>query len=45
VPRFVDLVVFDEAHKPPRAFLWAGMNVLKRFNFAEKIGQHTRHYC
>ena len=38
-----DLVVFDEAHKLSAHFLGKEIKRTKRFNFAEKIGQHTRH--
>jgi SNF2 family DNA or RNA helicase len=38
-----DLVVFDEAHKLSAHFYGKEMKRTKRFNFAEKIGQHTRH--
>ena len=38
-----DLVVFDEAHKLSAHFFGKEMKRTKRFNFAEKIGQHTRH--
>ena len=38
-----DLVVFDEAHKLSAHFYGREMKRTKRFNFAEKIGQHTRH--
>ena len=38
-----DLVVFDEAHKLSAHFFGREMKRTKRFNFAEKIGQHTRH--
>src|SRR6266850_664261 len=38
-----DLVVFDEAHKLSAHFFRKEMKRTKRFNFAEKIGQHTRH--
>jgi hypothetical protein len=35
--------VFDEAHKLSAHFYGKEMKRTKRFNFAEKIGQHTRH--
>lgn len=38
-----DLVVFDEAHKLSAHFFGKEIKRTKRFNFAEKIGQHTRH--
>jgi superfamily II DNA or RNA helicase len=38
-----DLVVFDEAHKLSAHFYGKEIQRTKRFNFAEKIGQHTRH--
>src|SRR3989454_2153091 len=38
-----DLVVFDEAHKLSAHFFGKEMKRTKRFNFAEKIGRHTRH--
>jgi hypothetical protein len=38
-----DIVVFDEAHKLSAHFFGREMKRTKRFNFAEKIGQHTRH--
>jgi len=38
-----DLVVFDEAHKLSAHFFGREIKRTKRFNFAEKIGQHTRH--
>lgn len=38
-----DLVVFDEAHKLSDHFYGQKIERTKRFNFAEKIGQHTRH--
>ena len=38
-----DLVVFDEAHKLTAHFYGKEVKRTKRFNFAEKIGQHTRH--
>ena len=38
-----DLVVFDEAHKLSAYFYGREIQRTKRFNFAEKIGQHTRH--
>src|ERR1700686_4258678 len=38
-----DLVVFDEAHKLSAHFFGREMKRTKRFNFAKKIGQHTRH--
>src|SRR6266568_2811048 len=38
-----DLVVFDEAHKLSAHFFGKEMKRTKRFNFAEKIGQHSRH--
>lgn len=38
-----DLVVFDEAHKLSAHFFGREMKRTKRFNFAEKLGQHTRH--
>src|SRR5271166_3472678 len=38
-----DLAVFDEAHKLSAHFFGKEMKRTKRFNFAEKIGQHTRH--
>jgi superfamily II DNA or RNA helicase len=38
-----DLVVFDEAHKLSAHFFGREMKRTKRFNFAEKVGQHTRH--
>jgi len=38
-----DLVVFDEAHKLSAHFQGQKIDRTKRFNFAEKIGQHTRH--
>jgi SNF2 family DNA or RNA helicase len=38
-----DLVVFDEAHKLSAHFFGNEIKRTKRFNFAEKIGQYTRH--
>jgi len=38
-----DLVVFDEAHKLSAHFYGQKIERTKRFNFAEKIGRHTRH--
>lgn len=38
-----DLVVFDEAHKLSAHFYGKEIQRTKRFNFAEKIGEHTRH--
>jgi len=38
-----DLVVFDEAHKLSAHFAGKELKRTKRFNFAERIGQHTRH--
>src|SRR6266487_2179889 len=38
-----DLVVFDEAHKLSAHFSGREIARTRRFNFAEKIGQHTRH--
>ncbi len=38
-----DLVVFDEAHKLSAHFFGKEMKRTKRFNFAERIGQRTRH--
>src|SRR6266852_5724301 len=38
-----DLVVFDEAHKLSAHFFGREIKRTKRFNFAEKIGQYTRH--
>ena len=38
-----DLVIFDEAHKLSAHFFGKEMKRTKRFNFAEKIGQHARH--
>lgn len=38
-----DLVVFDEAHKLSAHFFGKEIKRTRRFNFAEKIGQHTRH--
>ena len=38
-----DLVVFDEAHKLSAHFFGKELKRTRRFNFAEKIGQHTRH--
>lgn len=38
-----DLVVFDEAHKLSAHFYGNEIKRTKRFNFAEKIGQYTRH--
>ncbi|WP_129677648.1 helicase-related protein [Candidatus Chloroploca sp. Khr17] len=38
-----DLVVFDEAHKLSAHFSGREIARTKRFNFAEKLGQHTRH--
>src|SRR2546427_2277882 len=38
-----DLVVFDEAHKLSSHFSGREIARTKRFNFAEKIGEHTRH--
>lgn len=38
-----DLVVFDEAHKLSAHFYGRELKRTKRFNLAEKIGQHTRH--
>jgi SNF2 family DNA or RNA helicase len=38
-----DLVVFDEAHKLSAHFSGREIARTKRFNFAEKIGQYTRH--
>ena len=38
-----DLVVFDEAHKLSAHFYGRELKRTKRFDLAEKIGQHTRH--
>lgn len=38
-----DLVVFDEAHKLSAHFYGQKIERTRRFSFAEKIGQHTRH--
>lgn len=38
-----DLVVFDEAHKLAAHFSGQEIARTKRFTFAEKLGQHTRH--
>ncbi len=38
-----DLVVFDEAHKLSAHFYGNEIKRTRRFNFAEKLGQHTRH--
>ena len=38
-----DLVIFDEAHKLAAHFYGSKIDATKRFSFAEKIGQHTRH--
>jgi len=38
-----DLVVFDEAHKLAAHFYGAKLEKTGRFQFAEKIGAHTRH--
>ncbi len=38
-----DLVVFDEAHKLSAQFQGKEIKRTKRFVFAEKLGQHTRH--
>jgi superfamily II DNA or RNA helicase len=38
-----DLVVFDEAHKLSAHFFGSEIKRTQRFNFAEKLGQHTRH--
>ena len=38
-----DLVVFDEAHKLSAHFAGKKVDRTRRFIFAEKIGQHTRH--
>lgn len=38
-----DLVIFDEAHKLAAHFYGTKIDPTKRFSFAEKIGQHTRH--
>ena len=38
-----DLAVFDEAHKLAAHFSGNELKRTKRFNLAEKIGQHTRH--
>ncbi|MCL5961060.1 MAG: DUF3883 domain-containing protein [Chloroflexi bacterium] len=38
-----DLVVFDEAHKLSAHFYGREMVRTKRFNFAERVGGHTRH--
>lgn len=38
-----DLVVFDEAHKLSAHFSGQELKRTKRFNFAEKLGAHTRH--
>jgi superfamily II DNA or RNA helicase len=38
-----DLVVFDEAHKLSAHFFGREMKRTKRFNFAERLGHHTRH--
>ena len=38
-----DLVVFDEAHKLSAHFYGQKIERTRRFIFAEKIGQHTRH--
>lgn len=38
-----DLVVFDEAHKLSAHFSGNEIARTQRFNFAERVGQHTRH--
>lgn len=38
-----DLVVFDEAHKLSAHFFGQEIKRTRRFNFAEKLSQHTRH--
>jgi superfamily II DNA or RNA helicase len=38
-----DLVVFDEAHKLAAHFFGSKLEKTGRFQFAEKIGAHTRH--
>ena len=38
-----DLVVFDEAHKLSAHFYGREIERTKRFTFAEKVGEHTRH--
>ena len=38
-----DLVVFDEAHKLSAHFQGREIRRTRRFHFAEKLGQHTRH--
>jgi len=38
-----DLVVFDEAHKLSAHFFGAKLEKTSRFEFAEKLGAHTRH--
>ena len=38
-----DLVVFDEAHKLSAHFYGSKVERTKRFDFAIKLGQHTRH--
>lgn len=38
-----DLVVFDEAHKLAAHYFGAKLDKTARFQFAEKIGAHTRH--
>jgi SNF2 family DNA or RNA helicase len=38
-----DLVIFDEAHKLAAHYFGSEIRKNARFNFAEKIGAHTRH--
>lgn len=38
-----DLIIFDEAHKLSAHFYGNELKRTKRFNLAEKLGQHTRH--
>jgi len=38
-----DLVVFDEAHKLSAHFFGQEIKRTRRFNFAERLGAHTRH--
>ena len=38
-----DLVIFDEAHKLSAHFFGSKLEKTSRFQFAEKIGAHTRH--
>lgn len=38
-----DLIIFDEAHKLSAHFFGNELKRTKRFNLAEKLGQHTRH--